>query len=112
MSGQQVPIILGCSFINRLAALDAVRLALGGPGSLCPGDLRRTRRAADHGGGAGGDQPDLRTHGSAGHAAKHGFDRFWRNVRTHTLHDPVAYKRREIGDHYLNGTLPEFTLYT
>jgi alkylation response protein AidB-like acyl-CoA dehydrogenase len=42
----------------------------------------------------------------------YGFDRFWRNVRTHTLHDPVAYKRREVGDHYLNGRVPEFTLYT
>lgn len=41
-----------------------------------------------------------------------GLDRFWRNVRTHTLHDPVAYKQREVGDHFLNGTLPPFTLYT
>jgi alkylation response protein AidB-like acyl-CoA dehydrogenase len=41
-----------------------------------------------------------------------GLDRFWRNVRTHTLHDPVAYKRREVGDHFLNGTHPQFTLYT
>jgi alkylation response protein AidB-like acyl-CoA dehydrogenase len=41
-----------------------------------------------------------------------GLDRFWRNVRTHTLHDPVAYKRREVGDHFLNGTHPAFTLYT
>jgi alkylation response protein AidB-like acyl-CoA dehydrogenase len=43
---------------------------------------------------------------------KVGLDRFWRNVRTHTLHDPVAYKRREVGDHFLNGTHPPFTLYT
>lgn len=50
--------------------------------------------------------------GARATATKHGFDRFWRNVRTHTLHDPVAYKRREVGDHYLNGTLPAFTLYT
>jgi len=41
-----------------------------------------------------------------------GLDRFWRNVRTHTLHDPVAYKQREVGDHFLNGTHPAFTLYT
>ena len=41
-----------------------------------------------------------------------GLDRFWRNVRTHTLHDPVAYKRREVGEHFLNGTHPPFTLYT
>lgn len=41
-----------------------------------------------------------------------GLDRFWRNVRTHTLHDPVQYKAREVGDHFLNGTHPQFTLYT
>ncbi|MET9384409.1 acyl-CoA dehydrogenase family protein [Streptomyces sp. NPDC002928] len=50
--------------------------------------------------------------GARATANRHGFDRFWRNVRTHTLHDPVSYKRREVGDHYLNGTLPDFTLYT
>lgn len=41
-----------------------------------------------------------------------GLDRFWRNARTHTLHDPVAYKAREVGDHFVNGTHPAFTLYT
>jgi alkylation response protein AidB-like acyl-CoA dehydrogenase len=39
-------------------------------------------------------------------------DLYWRNVRTHTLHDPVAYKQREVGAHYLTGELPPFTLYT
>lgn len=33
-------------------------------------------------------------------------DRHWRNARTHTTHDPVAYKARAVGDFYLNGTLP------
>jgi alkylation response protein AidB-like acyl-CoA dehydrogenase len=41
-----------------------------------------------------------------------GMDRFWRNVRTHTLHDPIVYKQREVGDHFLNGRYPEFTVYT
>lgn len=41
-----------------------------------------------------------------------GLDRFWRNARTHTLHDPVQHKAREVGDHFLNGTHPGFTLYT
>jgi alkylation response protein AidB-like acyl-CoA dehydrogenase len=50
--------------------------------------------------------------GARSTASKHGFDRFWRNVRTHTLHDPVAYKRREVGLHYLTGETPRFTLYT
>ncbi|GLZ47170.1 hypothetical protein Acsp06_33550 [Actinomycetospora sp. NBRC 106375] len=40
------------------------------------------------------------------------FDRFWRNVRTHTLHDPVAYKRREVGRFVLVDELPEPTWYS
>jgi alkylation response protein AidB-like acyl-CoA dehydrogenase len=43
---------------------------------------------------------------------EYGFDRFWRNVRTHSVHDPVAYKRREVGRHFLTGEHPAFTLYT
>lgn len=38
--------------------------------------------------------------------AKYGFDRFWRNVRTHTLHDPVTYKLRDVGNYTLNGAYP------
>ena len=41
-----------------------------------------------------------------------GLDLFWRNARTHTLHDPVAYKRREVGEFALLGVLPEPTWYT
>jgi alkylation response protein AidB-like acyl-CoA dehydrogenase len=41
-----------------------------------------------------------------------GMDRFWRNVRTHTLHDPVVYKQRELGEHFLTGTYPPFTVYS
>ncbi|MFF2482965.1 acyl-CoA dehydrogenase family protein [Paenibacillus sp. NPDC058071] len=37
---------------------------------------------------------------------KNGFDRFWRNVRTHTLHDPVEYKLRSVGDWVLTGAYP------
>ncbi|MFB7933821.1 acyl-CoA dehydrogenase family protein [Streptomyces sp. NPDC056039] len=54
----------------------------------------------------------LEVTGARATASAHGFDRFWRNVRTHTLHDPVAYKLREVGDHFLNGTHAPFTLYT
>lgn len=35
-----------------------------------------------------------------------GFDHAWRNVRTLTLHDPQAYKLAEVGDYFVNGTLP------
>ncbi|WP_333778692.1 acyl-CoA dehydrogenase family protein [Streptomyces sp. IBSBF 3136] len=39
-----------------------------------------------------------------------GFDRFWRNARTHTLYEPVAHRLRDIGDYFLNGTHPPFVL--
>ena len=32
-----------------------------------------------------------------------GLDRFWRNARTHTLHDPVRWRYHAVGDYYLNG---------
>ena len=35
--------------------------------------------------------------GSRGTHADLGFDRFWRNVRTHTLHDPLDYKLQALG---------------
>jgi alkylation response protein AidB-like acyl-CoA dehydrogenase len=50
--------------------------------------------------------------GARATASKYGFDRFWRNVRTHTLHDPVAYKRREVGRWVLTDELPEPTWYS
>ncbi|MFC4946024.1 acyl-CoA dehydrogenase family protein [Pseudonocardia sp. GCM10023141] len=50
--------------------------------------------------------------GARATAAALGFDRFWRNVRTHTLHDPVAYKRREVGAFLLRDELPEPTWYS
>ncbi|MBB6582962.1 acyl-CoA dehydrogenase family protein [Ralstonia solanacearum] len=39
-------------------------------------------------------------------------DRFWRNARTHTLHDPLDYKLRAIGRYALEGILPDATLYS
>ncbi|MEU9187153.1 acyl-CoA dehydrogenase family protein [Streptomyces sp. NPDC048484] len=50
--------------------------------------------------------------GARSTATAEGLDRFWRNVRTHTLHDPVAYKRREVGRWVLEGDLPEPTWYS
>ncbi|KAM0169788.1 hypothetical protein ACHAPF_009673 [Botrytis cinerea] len=41
-----------------------------------------------------------------------GLDRFWRDIRTHSLHDPVAYKKRELGRWALLGEIPEPTWYT
>lgn len=41
-----------------------------------------------------------------------GLDRYWRNVRTHTLHDPVDYKKIEVGAYFLHGELQPLSLYT
>lgn len=38
--------------------------------------------------------------------AEHNFDRYWRDARTHTLHDPVRWKFNAIGRWYLTGTEP------
>lgn len=50
--------------------------------------------------------------GARATTSAYGFDRHWRNLRTHTVHDPVAYKAREIGDWVLNARAPQFTLYS
>lgn len=39
-------------------------------------------------------------------ARKHAFDRFWRNARTLSLHDPVDHKARELGVHLFTGDHP------
>lgn len=50
--------------------------------------------------------------GARSTAAAYRFDRFWRNMRTHSLHDPVAYKAREVGRYTLLGELPQPSFYT
>ncbi|EJL54221.1 acyl-CoA dehydrogenase [Rhizobium sp. CF122] len=40
-----------------------------------------------------------------------GFDRFWRNVRTHTLHNPAEYKKRSVGTWLLTGEFPVPAMY-
>ncbi|MGO1881034.1 acyl-CoA dehydrogenase family protein [Microbacterium gubbeenense] len=41
-----------------------------------------------------------------------GLDIYWRNLRTHSLHDPVAYKKHEVGRYALLGEVPEPSWYT
>lgn len=43
---------------------------------------------------------------------KYGFDRYWRNLRTFTLHDPIDYKIKDVGNWALNETLPKPTFYS
>jgi alkylation response protein AidB-like acyl-CoA dehydrogenase len=50
--------------------------------------------------------------GARSAANKYGFDRFWRDARTYTLHSPVFYKVRELGQWGLNGVYPPQTFYT
>ncbi|MFZ5896330.1 MAG: acyl-CoA dehydrogenase family protein [Myxococcota bacterium] len=39
-------------------------------------------------------------------------DRFFRNARTHTLHDPLDYKLKELGDWALNHAFPKPSFYS
>ncbi|WP_278256987.1 hypothetical protein [Nocardioides convexus] len=41
--------------------------------------------------------------GARATASSVGLDIFWRNIRTHSLHDPVAHKRAEVGRYALLG---------
>ncbi len=45
-------------------------------------------------------------------ASKWGLDHFWRNARTHTVHDPVSYRAREIGQARLTQSWPKPRVYS
>ncbi len=76
-------------------------------------DGRRTRRRGAwpcaeakvlaHRAARRGQLAAVRTDRRAVHLARYGLDRFWRNARVHTLHDPVDYKLRALGRHALTG---------
>ncbi len=44
--------------------------------------------------------------GTSSTSAEDNLDRYWRNVRTHTLHDPVRWKYQAVGNFHLNGKRP------
>jgi alkylation response protein AidB-like acyl-CoA dehydrogenase len=50
--------------------------------------------------------------GARATSSRFGLDRYWRNARVHTLHDPVDYKLRDIGRHMLDGSYPEPSAYS
>ncbi len=50
--------------------------------------------------------------GARSTSSRYGFDRYWRNARVHTLHDPVDYKLRDLGRHFLTGRHPDPTPYS
>jgi alkylation response protein AidB-like acyl-CoA dehydrogenase len=49
--------------------------------------------------------------GARATTAKLRMDRYWRNLRVYTLHDPVDYKLRDLGDWALNGKYPTPSFY-
>ncbi len=50
--------------------------------------------------------------GARATTAKLRMDRYWRNLRVYTLHDPVDYKLKDLGDWALNGTYPTPGFYS
>ncbi|MDP9940475.1 acyl-CoA dehydrogenase family protein [Ectopseudomonas alcaliphila] len=50
--------------------------------------------------------------GARATSSRYGFDRFWRNVRVHSLHDPIDYKVRDLGRWLLSGQGPQASLYS
>jgi alkylation response protein AidB-like acyl-CoA dehydrogenase len=50
--------------------------------------------------------------GARATSGKARLDRYFRNLRTHTLHDPVDYKLRDIGNFLLNDEIPVPSFYS
>ena len=50
--------------------------------------------------------------GARSTSGQYGFDRYWRNLRTFTLHDPVDYKVQDIGNWALNDEFPKPNFYS
>jgi SfnB family sulfur acquisition oxidoreductase len=44
--------------------------------------------------------------GTRSSAPVHNLDRYWRDARTHTLHDPVRWRLFDVGNYYLNDKVP------
>ncbi len=63
-------------------------------------------RAASHKAGLLAANKLLELGGTSATDRADDYDRYWRNVRTHTLHDPVRWKYHWVGAYHLNGRLP------
>lgn len=50
--------------------------------------------------------------GARATASRYGFDRYWRDLRTFSLHDPADYKLKAIGNWVLNGEFPMPSQYS
>jgi hypothetical protein len=49
---------------------------------------------------------------NTGRGSEVGLDLYWRNIRTHSPHDPIDYKKLEVGANFLTGDVQPITLYT
>ncbi|THF60545.1 monooxygenase [Pseudothauera rhizosphaerae] len=79
------------------------------------GDLALAIAASKTVAGRGGLDICTRMFEVAGARATHSalaLDRYWRNLRTHSLHDPLDYKIRELGEWALAGHYPEPSFYS
>ena len=63
-------------------------------------------RAASHRAGLLAANKLLELGGTSATDRAEALDRYWRNVRTHTLHDPVRWKYHWIGAYHLDGRQP------
>jgi alkylation response protein AidB-like acyl-CoA dehydrogenase len=50
--------------------------------------------------------------GARATSSQFGFDRYWRDLRTFSLHDPQAYKSREVGNWFLHQEFPTPSQYS
>jgi alkylation response protein AidB-like acyl-CoA dehydrogenase len=57
-------------------------------------------------------QNNCQVMGARATTAQLNLDRFWSNVRTQTLHDPVDYKYQEIGEWVLTAKVPDPSFYS
>ncbi|NJP49624.1 acyl-CoA dehydrogenase [Streptomyces sp. SBST2-5] len=97
-------------------ALDAVRQALARGEELSYGEYAETSVLVGMAEAAAARAAQectaraLEVIGARAMSARLGFDRFWRNARTHTLYEPAADRLRDVGDYFLNGAYPPFSL--
>lgn len=63
-------------------------------------------RAASHRAGLLASNKLIELGGTSATGRADDFDQYWRNVRTHTLHDPVRWKYHWIGAYHLKGQIP------
>ncbi|ATG54758.1 acyl-CoA dehydrogenase [Brachybacterium ginsengisoli] len=47
------------------------------------------------------------TVGASATSTSKALDRHWRNAQTVATHNPIAFRARSVGDHFINGTVPE-----